>query len=136
MNKKFFVPYKTAQQLKEKGYPQEWSDWYYHENIDKTFMLVSNQEVPQGLLNGRQSEFNFEYINAAPTYHEVVDWLEGKGIRIEVRVAYRFREKQWSWCGYVYVVEDEDYETSQLADWCSTREGALNAAILKALETL
>lgn len=73
---------------------------------------------------------------SAPTYHEVVDWLEGKGIRIEVRMAYRFREKQWSWCGYIYIVEDEDYETSQLADWCSTREQALNASILKALEML
>lgn len=72
----------------------------------------------------------------APTFHEVVDWLEGKGIRIEVRMAYQFRERKWSWCGYVYVVEDEDYETSQLADWCSTREQALNASIITALEML
>ncbi len=121
MDKKFFVPYKTAQQLKEKGYPQDKSDYGYFDNGDSHPLIMFPAD-------------NFDC--AAPTYHEVVDWLQEKGIRIEVRVAYQFREKQWSWCGYVYVVEDEDYETSQLADWCSTREQALNASILKALEML
>ena len=123
MDKKFFVPYKTAKILKEKGYSGV-CDYFYAKDKQLYFGVtrVSNSENDGTI--------------AAPTYHEVVDWLAGKGIRIEVRMAYRFREKQWSWCGYVYVVEDEDYETSQLADWCSTREEALNEGILKALEML
>lgn len=124
MNKKFIVPFDTARQLREKGYDVDCYSYYtqngklYHD----TFTL-NNKWIRMGRF-------------LAPTYHEVVDWLAGKGIRIEVRMAYRFREKQWSWCGYIYIVEDEDYETSQLADWCSTREQALNASILKALEML
>lgn len=121
MNAKFFVPFETAQRLKEKGYPQDKSDYGYFDNGDSHPIIMFPAD-------------NFDC--AAPTYHEVLDWLQGKGIRIEVRLAYHFRKKQWSWCGYVYIVEDEDYETSQLADWSSTREGALNAAIIKALEML
>lgn len=124
MKSKFHVPFETAQLLKEKGY-NSLCDCYY----------MPDKELYLGIL---VSNMDYEDCGncSAPTYHEVVDWLEGKGIRIEVRMAYRFREKQWSWCGYIYIVEDEDYETSQLADWCSTREQALNAGILEALEML
>lgn len=130
MNSKFFVPFETAKLLKKRGYPQAENDWYY----EPAGEMLINEGVAE-LLRHRAGD-NADGIVAAPTYHEVVDWLAGKGIRIEVRMAYHFRKKQWSWCGYVYVVEDEDYETSQLADWCSTREAAINAAILKALEML
>ena len=124
MNAKFHVPFETAKALKEKGY-NGLCDCYYRPDKELYLgILVSNMDYEDC---GNCS---------APTYHEVVDWLQEKGIRIEVRVAYQFRERKWSWCGYVYVVEDEDYETSQLADWCSTREQALNVSILKALEML
>lgn len=129
MNSKYFVPFETAKALKEKGYPQKWSDWYYYENIDKTFTLVSNQEVPQGLLNGRQSEFNFEYITAAPTYHEVVDWLEGK--KKFIFAEYRgYATYDW-----VAFIRDENEKVVYLSAF-PTREEALNAAILKALEMI
>ena len=130
MDKKFFVPFETAKALKEKGYP-EYADIFYDANFyDANGCFVNNFS---------RSDYDAPIVLpviSSPTYHEVLDWLEGKGIRIEVRVAYQFREKQWSWCGYVYVVEDEDYETSQLADWCSTREEALNAGILAALKMI
>ncbi len=127
MNKRFFVPFKTAQQLREKGYSGI-CDYYYAPDKQLYFGVT------------RVSNDTLDYENngtiASPTYHEVVDWLEGKGIRVEVRMGYRQKTEQWLWCGHVYVVEDEDYETSQLADWCSTREQALNASIIKALEML
>lgn len=104
-------------------------DYYYLPNGEICLAVIT--EVSNDTL-----DYENNGTIAAPTYHEVLDWLEEKGIRIEVRKAYRFREKQWSWCGYVYIVEDEDYETSQLADWCSTREEALNAGILAALKML
>lgn len=135
MNAKFFVPYETAQLLKEKGYNEKITFAY---NKQKQVVHAGTRDcnnIDWDNLRKVQSSYppRLDYI-AAPTYHEVLDWLEERGIRIEVRMAYHFREKQWSWCGHVYVVEDEDYETSQLADWSSTREEALNAAILKALE--
>lgn len=135
MNAKFFVPYATAKMLRANGYPQSDSDMYYTPNGE----LKSQADIYADLTDNDPMMYSYfltTYHIAAPTYHEVLDWLQEKGIRIEVRVAYQFREKQWSWCGYVYIVEDEDYETSQLADWSSTREGALNAAIIRALEML
>lgn len=137
MDAKFFVPFETAKQLREKGYNEKISYAYNKERRIVRAGVIDCNNTDWDNLRKVQSSYppRLDYI-AAPTYHEVVDWLEGKGIRIEVRMAYHFRKKQWSWCGYVYVVEDEDYETSQLADWCSTREQALNAAILKALEML
>lgn len=130
MKSKFLVPFETAKLLKEKGYP-EYADIFYDANFyDANGSLVNNFS---------RSDYDAPIVLpviSSPTYHEVLDWLEGKGIRIEVRVAYQLREKQWSWCGYVYVVEDEDYETSQWSGGYSTREQALNASILKALEML
>lgn len=130
MKSKFHVPFETAKMLKKAGYPQSGSDMYYNPNGK----LMTQAEVIAGYKDVFPISITDCY--AAPAYHEVLDWLEEKGIRIEVRVAYQFRERKWSWRGYVYVVEDEDYETSQLADLCSTREQALNASILKALEML
>lgn len=140
MNEKFHVPFDTARQLKEKGYPQKLATKYYDTFSGGEISLITDRECVSCVVDGNDRHPLFNRLSklyiAAPTYHEVVDWLDGKGIRIEVRLAYHFRKKQWSWCGYVYVVEDEDYETSQLADWCSTREEALNAGILAALEML
>lgn len=137
MNAKFFVPFDTAQRLKEKGYNEKISYAYNKVRRIVRAGVIDCNNTDWDNLRKVQSSYppRLDYI-AAPTYHEVVDWLEGKGIRIEVRVAYHFREKKWSWCGYVYIVEDEDYETSQLADWSFTREGALNAGILAALKML
>lgn len=132
MDAKFFVPLETAKLLKQKGYNEQCT-YYYGDGIIR---IVSRCPCTNEELSNNTPNWLFNECISAPTYHEVVDWLEGKGIRIEVRVAYHFREKKWSWCGYVYVVEDEDYETSQLADWSSTREEALNAGILAALEML
>ncbi len=124
MDAKFLVPYQTAQQLREKGYDVNCYNYY-----------TQNGELYCGVFPMNNNLVRIGCCTA-PTYHEVLDWLVEKGIRIEVRMAYHFREKQWSWCGYVYIVEDEDYETSQLADWCSTREEALNAGIIAALKKL
>ena len=92
MDSKFFVPFETAKQLKEKGYPQ-------------------------GLA--------LEDYCAAPTYHEVVDWLEGKGIVIGTGKA----RGKW----YCSIDSDTDDLTTELYP---TREAALNVAILKALEMI
>ena len=73
MDKKFFVPFETAQQLKKKGYSGI-CDYYYAPDKQLYFGVtcVSNDTL----------DYENNGTVAAPTYHEVVDWLEGKGIRI------------------------------------------------------
>lgn len=124
MNSKFFVPFETAKQLKEKGYPQEFADWYYHESADE-LAFVHNRYVPERVVTGKPTKLGVWY-TAAPTYHEVVDWLEGKGIIITVEsdVIGDYRSQ--------FNTTTREY----LSKWFSTREEALNAAILKAEEMI
>lgn len=115
MNSKYFVPFETAKLLKEKGYPQI-TDYVFF--LGKIVLNCTNDEKCMELSG----------IIAAPTYHEVVDWLEGKGIRVFAH--YYIDNGKW-----VYVIEDFK-RLQDNAGFFHTREEALNAAILKALELI
>lgn len=120
MDAKYFVPFKTAQLLKEKGYPQDKSDYGYFDNGDSHPIIMFPAD-------------NFDC--AAPTYHEVVDWLEDKDIYIDVcRTDNTLLESGYRWHCYIWERDTDD--------WCTvtieypTREEAINEGILKALEML
>ena len=116
MKQKFIVPYETAKRLKEKGYPQT-DGFIYDEEADgrlRTWVRTTSNKIPKFV--------------AAPTYHEVVDWLESKGIRVFAH--YYLDNGKW-----VYVIEDFK-RLQDNAGFFPSREEALNAAILKALELI
>ncbi len=117
MDAKFFVPYETAKLLKEKGFPQE---------IDKIFF--DGRIVTRNIGIKHMDTLN---IVAAPTYHEVLDWLESKEIYVSVSIDLNFHKREMEYNGYI---------TSYAGEWSSeeftSREEALNAAILKALELI
>lgn len=110
MKSKFFVPFGTAQLLKKKGYPQDKSDYGYFDNGDSHPLIMFPAD-------------NFDC--AAPTYHEVLDWLEEKGINIGSGKTYG----KW----YCSIDNNFDDLTTELY---STREEALNSAIISSLEML
>lgn len=124
MNAKFFVPFKTAQQLREKGYDVDCYSYYtqngklYHE----TFAL-NNNWIRMGCF-------------LAPTYHEVLDWLEENGIYITTlwNIGETDKEDTYEilWKYFVDITLHEEQVTSVY----HTREEALNEGILKALEML
>ena len=122
MKDKFFVPYETAKRLKEKGYPQKGSSYWRIEEEERPrivdYWLLDEDE---------DRERGYSHISA-PTYHEVIDWLEGKGIRVFAH--YYIDNGKW-----VYVIEDFK-RLQDNAGFFHTREEALNAAILKALELI
>ena len=64
MNKKFFVPFETAKALKANGYDEE-CEYFYDEKGMQCYYrtTISNSDL-----------FTKQY--AAPTYYEVIDWLE------------------------------------------------------------
>lgn len=124
MDKKFFVPFKTAQQIREKGY-NGICDYYYAPDKQLYFGVtrVSNDTL----------DYENNGIVAAPTYHEVINWLDSQGIYINCFAPTRKRDVgryissfynnntgYWSTCKYN----------------STTREGALNMAIIAALEML
>ena len=123
MKQKFFVPYETAKALKGKGYPQDLDDndfvytlprggFYPTRDIDLARLRSEGEPIP------------------APTYHEVLDWLESKGICIHTDVAFKNNGNYWG------AEIDSRLATRLFTDLYPTREEALNAAILKALELI
>lgn len=123
MDAKFIVPFDTARQLREKGYDVDCYSYYtqngklYHD----TFTL-NNKWIRMGRF-------------LAPTYHEVVDWLEGKGIYITCYAPLLKPVGR-------YAISVFNSNTNNINDWglCRdaypTREEALNAGILAALKKL
>ncbi len=119
MNSKFYVPFETAKQLKEKGYPQEIDTIHFdgriaHRNLSTEQMAIL-------------------CIVAAPTYHEVVDWLDGKGIYLHCYSPTRVQDIGQYTAG-VFNSNTNDWGTCKSV--YPTREEALNAAILEALEMI
>ncbi len=124
MKDKFFVPYETAKALKEKGYNEEHKDWY-----DSEGNLWSNDY--NDITNSELAEIHY----SAPTYHEVLDWLESKGVLIDCTCGYDYdTKKEWYRC--FVITRQRRFEDAFISNFASTREEALNAAILKALELI
>ena len=118
MNSKFFVPYQTARQLKEKGY-NGMCDYYYAPDKQLYFAVtcVSNDTL----------DYENNGTIAAPTYHEVMDWLEKKGYPIESACLRDFADHDIMWvCGC-------DIHVSGIYP---TREEAFNDVILDLLKML
>lgn len=120
MNNKFFVPFETARALKEKGYPQE-SDYMYCDGERHWRHLTLYQ-------------MNKINAVASPTYHEVVDWLEEKGIYVTtcIDMLEVCGSGKIKWGCFIFPFGGK--ETS--IGGKHNREEALNEAIKEALEML
>ena len=131
MNKKFFVPYQTARQLKEKGYPQKLATIYYDTFSGGEISLITDRECVSCVVEGNDRHPLFKRLSelyiAAPTYHEVVDWLEGRKVRI-------YAEYCNGWW-YGFIDNSETMEVEAIVRY-QTREEALNDGILAALKML
>ena len=133
MNANFFVPFEMAQKLKEKGYDEKVSFYYTTDGVlkshvpfdmeawvgDKCFLDYSNSDL--------QKWHREENFTAVPTYHEVLDWLEGRKVRIYAEYC-----NGW-WYGFIDNSAAMEVEATVRYQ---TREEAIDAAILKALEIL
>jgi hypothetical protein len=118
MDSKFFVSYEAAKLLKEKGYDDEYIIFY---NKNGELIIPYDKE-------------EYHVLYPCTTKAEAIDWLESKGIVVEVNMNY---------CGlnnWHYILHRENiFETiySENDDiYFSTRLEAEDAAIIKALELL
>lgn len=124
MDAKFLVPYQTAQQLREKGYDVNCYNYY-----------TQNGELYCGVFPMNNNLVRIGCCTA-PTYHEVLDWLQEKGIYVTTLCCLGESDKEdaykiW-WKGFMDIPLHEEQSTSVY----HTREEALNAGIIKALEML
>ncbi len=129
MDKKFFVPFGTAKQLRKKGYNEKISYAYNKGRRIVRAGVIDCNNTDWDNLRKVQSSYppRLDYI-AAPTYHEVVDWLWKKGKFIFAE--YRAYENDWA--GFIGEINGEMKYLTEFP----TREEALNVGILKALEML
>ena len=132
MDEKFYVPFKTAKLLKEKGYNGN-NDYVYDcGGVKDGKDCIDIQRVDfDYLYNDTNSDIDADEFTSniciAPTYHEVLDWLEGRKVRIYAEYC-----NGW-WYGFIDNSEAMEVETTVRYQ---TREEALNDGILKALEKL
>lgn len=116
MDNKFYVSFEAARVLKEKGYNED-CEQIIKEDGEILYGYNVNYKLPVTLFS-------------CPTKAEVIDWLESKGITIEVH-RYRYDDCDNNKVYRYYILEahivDEPF---------STRLKAEEAAIIKALELL
>ena len=124
MNEKFHVPFDTAILLRKKRYNNK-VDYYYLPNGEICLAVIT--EVSNDTL-----DYENNGTIAAPTYHEVLEWLEGKGIYITCYATilkyvgryaisvFNSNTNDWGMCRGIY----------------PTREEAINEAIKAALHMI
>lgn len=126
MDNKFYVSYEVAKLLKEKGYDRECIAYYqnnefYPYSVDLFKLSISDKNAAPLYMN--------QY--SAPTKAEVIDWLEGKWITIDIHWI-RFNEnRRWN-----YSIFNSTCDIIDSKYIYPTRLEAEEAAIIKALELL
>lgn len=126
MDSKFYVSLEAARLLKEKGYDRECIAYYqngeFHPySVDLFKLSINDKNAAPPYMN--------QY--SAPTKAEAIDWLDSKGIIIEVLQDYR-----GLWFYVIKISETESYLSESDDKYFSTRLEAEEAAIIKACELL
>lgn len=127
MDKKFYVSYEAARLLKDKGYDRECVAYYQHERFHPYSVDLFKLSI-----NDKNAAPSYMEQYSAPTKAEAIDWLESKGIVVEVPFV---RNKKWRFSLYK---GDCFYMDSWIHDRLDfpTRLEAEEAAIIKALKLL
>ena len=126
MNSKFYVSLEAARLLKEKGYDEEYIN-HYDENGEIIIPYY---------------EHEYDKLYPAPTKAEAIDWLESKGIVVELRYENDELQKDDSeWEYYIYQYDNEGRLDETVSSWgmgmfYDARLEAEEAAIIKACELL
>ena len=118
MDNKFYVSYEAARLLKEKGYNEECKYIIYDDGEMFDYQYLKNQDLP-------------EWKWSCPTKAEAIDWLDSKGVIIEVLQDYR-----GVWFYVIKISETESYVSESDNNYFPTRLEAEDVAIIKALKLL
>lgn len=124
MNAKHYVSLEVAKMLKEKGYNKYGyteCTWGYDGNSKEWKLVYTADKRFQG--------HHLSFVYYAPTLLEAMDWLEERGIGIEI--TYDTIDNEWFSSATI-----PSKRLSSLADCGKDRNECMNAAIKKGLELL
>ena len=124
MNNKFYVSLETARLLKEKGYDEECTT-LYDCVFEEIIPAISVGLYGNGCIKN-------DYYCSCPTKVEAIDWLENKGIVIEVFCARIGENRKWCYS----IINTKTDITIETPYKFLTRLEAEEVAIIKALELL
>lgn len=118
MDSKFHVSYEAARLLKEKGYDEECFSYYYDDG----------KEIDYSFCGGERNSTWEERCVSAPTKAEAIDWLESKGIVIEISFV---RNGKWRYSLYKgdkfywdsWVHDRIDFQTRLEAEDAAIKQG-------------
>ena len=126
MDSKFYVSLKAAKLLKEKGYDKESIAYYQNDEFHPYSVLSYKLSI-----NDKNTSPPYMNQYSAPTKAEVINWLESKGITIDIHWI-RFNEnRRWN-----YSIFNSTCDIIDAKYIYPTRLEAEEAAIMKALELL
>ena len=133
MDSKFYVSLEAARMLKEKGYNEQCDYCFYYDDYHDKWDFDS----PYNLFDDDPMYYNNETIDdemySMPTKFEAIDWLESKGMLIEISI-------DIDECAWIFnIVDKEKFITighTKDGEFFTDRLEAEEAAIIKALELL
>lgn len=132
MENKFYVSYEAARLLKEKGYNEKCTFAYADTNNGSDIngrIVFNSNDYPVGFY-------------PCPTKSEAIDWLESKGMVVELYYDNDFDKDDSKWEYYIYqyynngVLNETVSSYGGMDGFYDTRLEAEEAAIIKALGLL
>ena len=118
MNAKHYVQLEVAKMLKEKGY-------------DKERDFLAPVYTKDGVLYWSNHE-DLSQMTPAPTILEAMDWLEERGIIIEIKYAYDEEGNETFWLFDIYI--NHEMVSGDMDVFSKDRNECMKAAIKKGLE--
>ena len=125
MDSRFYVSLEAARLLKEKGYDRECVAYYQH----GTFYPYAINTQRELSITNKNATLAYMEQYSAPTKAEAIDWLESKGIYIDLLYTL---DGKWD-CAITIPSRGIIIDDIELSN---TRLEAEEAAIIKALELL
>ena len=135
MDSKFYVSLEAARLLKEKGYDEEVELFY---NTLGELNNVSDMFCCEVADNTQMAKYDYL---SAPTKAEAIDWLDSKGIVVELSYDDQGHMDNARWEYFIYTHDKDGWVEGMVRSWIEdnyykTRLEAEEAAIIKALELL
>lgn len=133
MNSKFYVSLEAARLLKDKGYNEE-CNYYFVENENR-IIYVSDNVINADFAEWRRKAYT------APSKAEAIDYLDSKGIVVELSYDDQAHMDNARWEYFIYTHDNDGWVEAMVCSWVEdnyykTRLEAEEAAIIKALELL
>jgi hypothetical protein len=135
MDNKFYVSYEAARLLKGKGYNEAVGLYY---NTLGELINVSDMFYREVADNIQMAKYDYL---SAPTKAEAIDWLESKGIVIELSYDDQGHMDNARWHYFIYTNDEDGWVEGMVCSWMEgnyfkTRLEAEEAVIVKACELL